>query len=75
MRTQPNIARAIRDRGADYALAVKDNQPTLADSIKDYFEAFQAAPAKTPHHGNETIKKNHGRTEVRRCQVFNPLTG
>jgi hypothetical protein len=29
MGTQPNIAQAIRDRGADYILSVKDNQPTL----------------------------------------------
>jgi hypothetical protein len=28
MGTQANIAQAIRDRGADYVLAVKDNQPT-----------------------------------------------
>jgi hypothetical protein len=32
MGTQASIAQAIRDRGADYVLAVKDNQPTLADS-------------------------------------------
>jgi len=36
MGTQANIAQAIRDRGADYILAVKDNQPTLADSIRDF---------------------------------------
>jgi hypothetical protein len=37
MGTQPNIAQAIRDRGADYLLAVKDNQPKLAESIDDFF--------------------------------------
>jgi hypothetical protein len=45
MGTQPNIAQAIRDRGADYLLAVKDNQPRLAESIDDFFGAFVAAPA------------------------------
>jgi len=30
MGTQTNIAKVIRDRGADYILAVKDNQPILA---------------------------------------------
>ena len=32
MGTQANIAQAIRDRGTDYVPAIKDNQPTLADS-------------------------------------------
>ena len=36
MGTQPNIAQAIRDRGADYILSVKDNQPKLADSMRDF---------------------------------------
>ncbi|MDP1606058.1 MAG: ISAs1 family transposase, partial [Rhodocyclaceae bacterium] len=35
MGTQPNIAQAIRDRGAEYVLSVKDNQPKLADSMRD----------------------------------------
>ena len=48
MDTQPSIAQAIRNRGADYLLSVKDNQPTLAESIQDFFDAFQAAPDKTP---------------------------
>jgi predicted transposase YbfD/YdcC len=55
MGTQPNIAQAIRDRGADYLLAVKDNQPRLAESIDDFFGAFEAAPAKTPHQFHEVI--------------------
>jgi predicted transposase YbfD/YdcC len=73
MGTQPNIAQAIRDRGADYLLAVKDNQPKLAESIDDFFIAFEAAPAKTPHQFHEVIEKDHGRIEVRRCYVFNQL--
>jgi predicted transposase YbfD/YdcC len=73
MGTQPNIAQAIRDRGADYLLAVKDNQPKLAESIDDFFIAFEAAPAKTPHQFHEVVEKDHGRIEVRRCYVFNQL--
>jgi predicted transposase YbfD/YdcC len=61
MGTQPNIAQAIRDRGADYVLAVKDNQPTLAASIEDFVSAFEAAPGKTPHQFHEVVEKDHGR--------------
>ena len=73
MGTQPSIAQAIRDRGANYILSVKDNQPTLADSMQDFFVAFQAAPDKTPHRFEEIVEKNHGRFEVRRCYAFDQL--
>lgn len=73
MGTQPNIAQAIRDRGADYILSVKDNQPKLADSIQDFFVAFQSAPDKTPHQVDEVVEKDHGRLEVRRCYAFDQI--
>jgi len=73
MGTQPNIAQAIRNRGADYILAAKGNQPRLAESIDDFFSAFEAAPGKTPHQFHEVVEKNHGRLEVRRCYVFDQL--
>jgi predicted transposase YbfD/YdcC len=73
MGTQANIAKAIRDRGADYVLAVKDNQPRLADSIRDFFAQFQVAPDKTPHTFAESVEKDHGRIEERRCYAFGEL--
>ncbi len=73
MGTQANIAQAIRDRGADYVLAVKDNQPLLADSIRDFFTQFQAVPECTPHSVAETVEKDHGRIEVRRCWAFDQI--
>lgn len=73
MGTQPSIAQAIRDRGANYLLSVKDNQPTLAESIADFFAAFQADPDKTPHTFDEVMEKDHGRFEVRRCYAFDQI--
>src|SRR5574343_449590 len=73
MGTQANIAQAIRDRGADYVLAVKDNQPTLADAMRDFFTLFKVAPDKTPHTMAETVEKDHGRLETRRCYAFDQL--
>ena len=73
MGTQPTIAQAIRDRGAHYILSMKDNQPKLADSVQDFFIAFQSAPDKTPHRFDEVIEKDHGRLEVRRCYAFNQI--
>ena len=73
MGTQPNIAQAILNRGANYVLSVKDNQPTLAESIRDFVETFQAAPDKTPHQVDQVVEKDHGRLAVRRCYVFDQL--
>lgn len=73
MGTQPGIAQAIRERGADYILSLKGNQPTLAESVQDFFAAFQAAPEKTPHRFDEVVEKDHGRLEVRRCYAFEQL--
>ncbi len=74
MGTHSNIAQAIRDKEADYVLAVKDNQPKLAESITAFFEIGQAEAWKnTPHTYIESVEKDHGRLEVRRCWAFTQL--
>ena len=73
MGTQPTIAEAIRARGADYILSVKDNQPKLAESMRDFMTAFFAAPETTPHHFDRSVDKNHHRIETRSCYVFDQL--
>ena len=42
MSCQKEIVKTIRDKGADYILAVKDNQPTLHENIKDYFDGMES---------------------------------
>jgi len=74
MGTQTAIAELIQARGADYVLAVKDNQPQLAGSIEDFWKSFRAHPAiHTPHAFAQTVEKDHGRIETRRCTVFDQL--
>ncbi len=73
MGTQANIAQAIRARQGDYVLAVKNNQPKLVDSIRDFFEQFNIDPQRTPHTMMETVEKDHGRIETRRCFAFDQL--
>jgi predicted transposase YbfD/YdcC len=74
MGTQTAIAEAIRERGADDVLAVKDNQPRLAESIEDFWRCFRAHPAgHTPHAFAESVGKDHGRIETRRCFVFGQI--
>ena len=66
MGCQTEIARQIVGGGADYCLAVKDNQPTLHQGIIDYFEKHvedDFAGVRARYH--TTDEKGHGREETR----------
>ena len=65
MGCQVTVAQSILDAGADYLLAVKDNQPTLHAEIESYFATAPAAEVEKV----ETIDKEHGRFEVRTHSV------
>lgn len=67
MGCQTAIAEKIVDNGANYILAVKDNQKFLHDDIKDAF-------AQTPQAASYTItEKSHGRIEKRTCKILNDM--
>jgi predicted transposase YbfD/YdcC len=65
MGCNPTIAQSILDAGADYLLAVKDNQPTLHADIDSYFETAPSNEVAKV----ETMDKEHGRFEVRNHTV------
>jgi predicted transposase YbfD/YdcC len=68
MGCQKEIADKIVDRGADYMLSAKDNQPTLSAAISGTFEeALRDPDFPTSANHHTTTEKAHGRTEVRRC--------
>ncbi len=71
MGCQKKIAQQIIDQGADYLLAVKDNQPTLHAKIEEMFtDAEGAGYAHTSYDQYEKTEKNHGRIETRRCWMI-----
>jgi len=66
MGCQVEIAKAIRERDADYCLAVKDNQPTLSNGIESHFaNHLEDDFARTKVRRHETEEKGHGRVEHR----------
>ncbi len=66
MGCQKTIATALQEAGADYVLAVKDNQPTLHDSIRQVFsDGLDSGFADMDHHSHRTEEKGHGRVEKR----------
>jgi len=68
MGCQKDIARLIVKRGADYVLALKDNQGNLFEDVQQIFAHAQATHfAGIEHDFNQTVEKGHGRIEIRRC--------
>ena len=73
MGCQKEIAAQIKDRGGDYVLSLKDNQPTLHAEVRDLFtKGLEAAFAGMKHQECETLEKGHGRQERRTYHMIRP---
>lgn len=67
MGCQKKIAERIVDGGGDYVLAVKDNQPTLHEEIREFFELAGGDAARDTYcQQSESVDGGHGRIETRR---------
>ena len=68
---QTAIVQALQAAGADYVLAVKRNQPTLHREVKAACdEAERGTFAPQAEDRCETVERNGGRRERRRCTVL-----
>ncbi len=75
MGCQKEIARTIRERPADYVLALKANHERLYEQVKAFFDRACARLMKGPdirHH--RAWDEGHGRTECRRCWATSDLS-
>lgn len=71
MGCQKAIAKQIRDQGADYVLALKDNQPHLHEDVQSLFTwADNIKFANLQYAHTRTVHKGHGRRETRECWVL-----
>ncbi|WP_267874676.1 ISAs1 family transposase [Massilia glaciei] len=73
MDCQRGIAAEIVAGGADYVLAVKDNQPGPAEAVKLWFDAADGGKMDRPFWDDIQTEKDHGRMETRRCLVTNDV--
>ena len=76
MGCQRGIARTLRDKKANYILALKGNQPTLKADIEEVFRPFfPSAPWTLPPDlaRAETVEKCNGRIETRRIETMASL--
>lgn len=75
MGCQKKIAQTIICRGADYLLAVKENQPTLYEAIHTlFFDTDKAELAELMSDHAVQENQGHGREEKRRCWTFDELS-
>ena len=66
---QKDIAGQIVAKGADYVLALKENQPTLYEQVSDHFlERLGGAGRGGELRHQRQVEEGHGRTETR--EVF-----
>jgi len=74
---QKKIAAAIRERGADYLLALKENQPALCRDATDFLVEQRAAGFKDCAAGSwathQTTDAGHGRIEIRRHWITSDI--
>jgi predicted transposase YbfD/YdcC len=67
---QKELAAQVVGKGADYVLALKDNQPTLHGQVADYFlQQFETDNAGGKVRRCRQVETGHGRTETRETFV------
>ncbi|MDQ3253003.1 MAG: ISAs1 family transposase [Acidobacteriota bacterium] len=70
MGCQTKIVEHIVEREADYMLSLKGNQGTLHTDVREYFEWAASTTFKDlAYDFGQTLEKDHGRIEERRCYV------
>jgi len=70
MGCQKEIAATVRERGADYVLAVKGNQEHLEEDIVNHFAELDEGIKQQRKRSQSTQRsKGHGRVEVRWCEA------
>jgi predicted transposase YbfD/YdcC len=71
---QKHIAQTIIDRGGDYVLCVKDNQPTLHAAIRTELDEMILQNFQGVRHGHHaSTDAGHGRIETRRVWVTDDI--
>jgi predicted transposase YbfD/YdcC len=74
MGCQREIVKQICEQEADYIIAVKNNQPNLAQAVESAFLDEAKGLREGRLEENIEVFKGHGRQETRRCVVSNDLS-
>lgn len=67
---QKEVVKTIIEKGADYVISLKKNQPSLHAATEAFFaDAREEGFETVPHKFTETLEKEHGRLETRKYWV------
>lgn len=66
MGCQKELAEQIVDKGGDYVLCVKGNQISLHEDVAWFFDGCEDFSG-VEHTYYESVEKDHGRIEIRKC--------
>ncbi len=72
MGTQKTIAKTIRDKKADYVLALKANHGLLYQDLQQYWSDPNLPAAEYDFY--ETTEKDHGRLEIRKYKITSQIS-
>jgi predicted transposase YbfD/YdcC len=73
---QTEIAQKITERGGDYLLVVKDNQPKLKEALEEFFVERDESGYGCLHVSRHNhVEKGHGRIETRRASCVPTCAG
>ena len=73
MGCQKKVAEKIQAKGADYILALKDNQGNLHDLAKHFLDGMIDLGSEGNNYYESEEERGHGRVETRRCWVCDEL--
>jgi predicted transposase YbfD/YdcC len=75
MSCQTAIVHKIREKKADYILAVKDNQETLHKNIRDFFDGMERGDIHDIPEDvwQSALEKDHGRLEKREVRIVTAI--
>jgi len=68
MGCQKELPKQVIEQGGDYVLCLKGNQGSLHEESRYFFEEAKSMKfAEVPYRYHQTVEKDHGRIETRRC--------
>lgn len=68
MGCQKDLARQVIEQGGDYVFGLKGNRGSLHEETEYFFEEAKKMDfANVPYRYHQTVEKDHGRIETRRC--------
>ena len=68
MGCQKDLAKQVIEQGGDYVFCLKGNQGSLHEETKYFFDEAQRMKFQdVPYRYHQTVEKDHGRIETRRC--------